>query len=219
MYPWCAPQNGDAAPALDGEVTSHRIKIKRGEYLYRVGDAFRSLYAIRSGSFKTQQVLRQGKEKVTGFFLTGELMGVDAIASEAHNDDAVALEDSTVCVVPFAKFEDFTRQRPPLQRRLNKLISAEILRNPGTHLHGKLSAAQRLAGFLLWLSQRQQACGYSGSSFVLRMKRSDIGDYLGLTAETVTRVLTRLTRQGVVLVRNRHVQLRDLAALQRLAMT
>lgn len=218
MQPWCVPANPEGAPLDQREqITSHRVRAKRGERLYRMGDPFRSLYAIRSGSFKTQQVMRQGKEKVTGFFLTGELMGVDAIGTETHNDDAVALEDSTVCVFPFTKFEDFTRRYPDLQRHLHKVISSEILRSPSAHLHAKPSAEERIAAFLLWISQRHSACGYSGTSFILRMKRSDIGDYLGITAETVTRVLTRLARQGLVAIRNRHVELKNIEELKRLA--
>ena len=199
------------------EIIGHRQRLRRGEYLYRLGDAFRSLYAVRAGSFKTTHLAQDGNEKITGFIMSGELLGMDAISTDMHNYDAIALEDASVCVIPFQKLESLTREIPALQRQFHKLMSKEIMRDQGLMLLlGGMKADERLAAFLLSLSQRYSARGYSPSRFVLRLTRQEIGNYLGLTLETVSRLFSRLQQQGLLAIHHKDVELKDLSALHRL---
>jgi CRP/FNR family transcriptional regulator, anaerobic regulatory protein len=158
-----------------------RRPVKRGEHLFRVGEPFDSLYAARSGFFKTKLLLEDGREQVTGFHMAGELMGMDGIGTERHTCDAVALEDSEVCVIPFERLEVLSREMEALQRHFHKVMSREIVREHGVMLLlGSMRAEERLAAFLLNLSQRLSTRGYSPSEFILRMTREEIGSYLGL---------------------------------------
>jgi CRP/FNR family transcriptional regulator len=189
-------------------------RVERGAALYHHGERFTALYAVRSGAFKTVGLSRAGEEKVTGFHLPGELLGLDAIASGRHDYRAVALEDSEVCVLPFPALERLARTVPALQHRLLRAISGEISRDGGLMLLlGGMSAEQRLAAFLLSLSRRYERMGYDPRRFVLRMTRQEIGNYLGLTLETVSRIFSRFHREGVIAVEQREVELRDPQAL------
>ncbi|HXF65138.1 MAG TPA: fumarate/nitrate reduction transcriptional regulator Fnr [Burkholderiales bacterium] len=197
------------------EVAAARRRVARGAPLYHGGDRFESLYAVRSGSFKTVCVSRQGEEKVTGFYLPGELLGLDAISNGHHGASAIALEDSEVCVLPFAAVEKMARTVPALQHQLLRLVSGDISRDQGLMLlAGSMSAEQRLAAFLLSLSRRHGRLGFSPNRFVLRMTREEIGNYLGITLETVSRLLSRFQREGWIAVRQREIELRDAAALR-----
>ena len=196
-------------------LTSEKRSFKRGEYLYRNGAAFASLYAVRTGFFKTQVVHEDGREQVTGFQMAGEIIGMDAISNDVHTCDAVALEDSEVCELPFNRLEALSRELPTLQRHLHKIMSREIVRENGILLLlGSMRAEERLAAFLLNLSQRFAARGYSPTAFRLRMTRQEIGNYLGLKLETVSRTLSRFQEAGLISVRNRAVEILDLKALQ-----
>ncbi len=199
-------------PELDrfDEIATAKRRVARGASLYHNGDRFDSLYAVRSGAFKTVGVSRHGDEKITGFHLPGELLGLDAISNQRHGYSAVALEDSEVCVLPFAPLERMAMSMPALQHQLLRLISGDISRDHGLMLLlGSMSAEQRLAAFLLSLSRRHQYLGFSGSRFVLRMTRDEIGNYLGLTLETVSRLLSRFQREGLVAVQQRDVEIRS----------
>jgi CRP/FNR family transcriptional regulator len=200
---------------LDTMVASRRA-LRRGECLFRSGDAFDALYAVRTGFFKTQVSTADGRDQVTGFQMAGELLGLDGIGSGQHRCSAVALEDSQVCVVPYAHLEALSREFPGLQRQLHKLMSREIVQDHALMLLlGSLSADERLAAFLLNLMQRLDARGFSATSLLLRMTRLEIGTYLGLKLETVSRGFSKLQQDGVLRVRQRQIEVLDAAALRR----
>ena len=191
-----------------------------GDYIYRSGDKFQSLYAIRSGSFKTQVLHEDGREQVTGFQMPGEIIGLDAICTDRHPCDAVAMESSEVCELPFNKLETLSRELPSLQRHLHKIMSREIVRDQGIMLLlGSMRAEERLAVFLLNLSQRFAARGYSPTQFQLRMSRQEIGSYLGLKLETISRTFSHLQESGLIAVKARSVELLNLPGLRALLNT
>jgi CRP/FNR family transcriptional regulator len=199
-------------PELDrfDEIAIAKRRVPRGASLYHNGDRFDSLYAVRSGAFKSVGVSRHGDEKITGFHLPGELLGLDAISNHRYGYSAVALEDSEVCVLPFAPLERMAMSMPALQHQLLRLISGDISRDHGLMLLlGSMTAEQRLAAFLLSLARRHQRLGFSGSRFVLRMTREEIGNYLGLTLETVSRLLSRFQREGLIAVHQRDIEIRE----------
>ncbi len=201
---------------IDGMVNRRR-SIRRGDYLYRSGAALESLYAIRTGFMKSCVLHEDGREQVAGFHMMGDLMGLDAIGSERHICDAVALEDSEVCEIPLAVLERLSRDMPSLQQHFHRILSREIVRDHGVMLLlGTMRAEERLAAFLLNLSQRFAARGYSQSEFYLRMTRQDIGSYLGLKLETVSRALSRFHEEKFIEVRTRHLKILDMDALRRL---
>lgn len=201
---------------LDQMVHTWR-KVARGEALFRAGDSFHALYAIRSGSFKTVVSHPNGASQVTGFQLAGETLGLDGIAADRHMCDAIALEDSTVCSMPFHCIEDLCQDIRPLQHRLHQLMAEEIVRESGLMLLlAGLSAEARVATFLLNLSARMQDRGYSASSFTLRMTREEIGSYLGMQLETVSRALSKFQREGWIVVSGKNIELTDKAALMEL---
>jgi CRP/FNR family transcriptional regulator len=187
-----------------------RRSVPRGDALFRNGDGFQSLYAVRTGFFKTCVTAEDGRDQVTGFQMAGELIGLDGIASERHSCDAVALEDSVVCVIPFGQLEQLSRQLSDLQRQLHKVMSREIVRDHGVMLLlGSMRAEERLAAFLLNLTKRLQARGFSGSSLILRMTREEIGSYLGLKLETVSRTFSKFQDEGLLEVKQRHIRIVD----------
>ncbi|MBB5017609.1 CRP/FNR family transcriptional regulator [Chitinivorax tropicus] len=191
------------------------VKVKKGEALYRAGEPFKSLYAIRTGFFKTVVLSEDGREQVTGFHMSGELMGLDAISTENHTCHAIALEDSEICEMPYQRLEDLCRAIPALQRHLYKVMSREIVRDHGVMmLLGNMKAEERLAAFLLNLSQRFAARGYSASGFHLRMTREEIGSFLGLKLETVSRTLSRFQDEGLITVQNKYIELKNLTGLK-----
>ena len=196
-------------------LTSIKHTFRRGEYLYRSGEPFRALFAIRTGFFKTQVLHEDGREQVTGFQMPGEIIGMDAICSDAHTCDAVALEDSEICEIPFDRLEELSRELPALQRHLHKIMSREIVRDHGIMLLlGSMRAEERLAAFLLNLSQRFSARGYSPNAFLLRMTRQEIGSYLGLKLETVSRTFSNFQEAGLLNVNVRKVEIMDMLRLR-----
>lgn len=194
---------------LDGLI-SHRRKLRRGEHLYRAGTPLALLYAIRSGFLKTCVLHDDGREQVAGFHMMGELLGLDAISNGSHMCDAIALEDSEVCEIPFGYLEQLSRELPSLQRELHRIMSREIVRDYGVMLLlGSMKAEERLAAFLLNLSQRFAARGYSATEFNLRMTREEIGSYLGLKLETISRAFSRFQQDGLIDVRHKRIRIRD----------
>jgi len=192
-------------------------KLKRGHYLYRSGDPFESIFAVRSGFFKTDVLTEDGRDQVTGFQMAGEILGMDGISTEIHSCNAVALEDSEVCLIPFTELEMLSSEIHSLQRHLHKVMSREIVRDHGVMmLLGTMRAEERLAAFLLNLSQRFSARGYSAAEFHLRMTREEIGSYLGLKLETVSRAFSRFQDEGLISVQQKHVRIADLARLKAL---
>lgn len=200
---------GTSEALLDDLVYTRR-KVKRGETLYRSGAEFDSLYAVRSGFFKSRVVLEDGRDQVTAFHMAGEILGMDGIGSGAHTTDLIALEDSEVCVIPYTHLE-----QPELQRQLHKVMSRELVRDQGVMmLLGTMRAEERLAAFLLNLSQRFLARGYSQSEFHLRMTRDEIGSYLGLSLETVSRLFSRFGEDGLIAVQQKHIRILDIDGLK-----
>ncbi|MDP3701873.1 MAG: fumarate/nitrate reduction transcriptional regulator Fnr [Hylemonella sp.] len=199
------------------EMVATRRKIKRGTALFRNGEKFSSLYAIRTGFFKTCVASEDGRDQVTGFQMAGEIIGLDGIVNDHHTCDAVALEDAEVCVMPFDRIEDLSREINGLQRHVHKIMSREIVREHGVMLLlGSMRAEERLAAFLLNLVQRLHARGFSQSELILRMTREEIGSYLGLKLETVSRTFSKFVEDGIVDVKQRHVRILDTEALSRL---
>jgi CRP/FNR family transcriptional regulator len=196
-------------------MVNRRRPIRRGDYLYCSGAALESLYAIRSGFMKSCVLHEDGREQVAGFHMMGDLMGLDAIGSERHHCDAVALEDSEVCEIPLAVLERLSRDMPLLQQHFHRILSREIVRDHGVMLLlGTMRAEERLAAFLLNLSQRFAARGYSSTEFYLRMTRGEIGSYLGLKLETISRALSRFHEEKLIEVRSKHVKILDMEALR-----
>jgi len=196
------------------DVVASRRKIKRGTMLFRNGDKFTSLYAIRTGFFKTCVASEDGRDQVTGFQMAGEVIGLDGIVNDNHTCDAVALEDAEVCVMPFDRIEELSREVNALQRHVHKIMSREIVRENGVMLLlGSMRAEERLAAFLLNLVQRLHARGFSQSEVVLRMTREEIGSYLGLKLETVSRTFSKFVDDGMIEVKQRHVRILNSDAL------
>jgi CRP/FNR family transcriptional regulator len=214
----CMP---DAVPAefdrLDTLVTARRV-VRCGARLFRSGDPFRSLYAVRSGSFKTCVAATRGREQVCGFPIAGEIIGLDGIAQGRHTCDAIALEHSEVCVMPYDHLADVALEVKALQHHVSRVMSREIVREHGVmRLLGSMRAEQRVAAFLLNLAERLHACGFPRDTLELRMTREEIGSYLGLTLETVSRAFSRFAGEGWIDVERRQVAIRDETALRKLA--
>jgi CRP/FNR family transcriptional regulator len=217
----CLPQPlcGDDMQRFERVVYARR-RVKRGAPLFAVGDPFKAVYAVRSGFFKTCVVDGEGREQVTGFSMGGELLGMEGIGRGSYNSTAIALEDSEVCVMPYTLIEEIAAEVPALQRRVNAVLAREIVRDHGVMmLLGSMRAEQRLATFLINLSRRFTARGYSPSDFNLRMTREEIGSHLGLKLETVSRLFSRFQEDGLIEVRQKHVRIVDIAGLERLRAT
>lgn len=219
MHQLCLPMGLEDADIdrLD-KIIGGRRRIARDERLYAMGEPFRNLYAVRFGHFKTYQINAAGEAQITGFQMAGELLGMDAISTERHRCDAVALEDSEVCEIPFANLEELFGQVPTLLRHFHRMMSQEITREQNVMLLlGNMRAEQRFAVFLVNKSARYAARGYSATSFQLRMSREDIGNYLGLTIESVSRLLSRFKKLRLISVDKREVTLLQPARLKALA--
>lgn len=214
----CLPMglNPDEMDKLD-KVISKRRRIKRGTSLFTVGDKFTSLYAVRSGFFKTCVTTADGRDQVTGFQMTGEIIGMDGIVSDHHSCNAVALEDAEVCVMPFDQVEELSREFTTLQHHVHKIMSREIVRDHGVMLLlGSMRAEERLAAFLLNLVQRLHARGFSQSELVLRMTREEIGSYLGMKLETVSRTFSKFVEDGIIDVKQRYVHIKNTDGLRKI---
>lgn len=197
-----------------GALIGPRMRMQRGAALFNANDPLTLLYAVRCGSFKTRMNTAEGQGVVINFWMPGDVLGLDAIATERHVCDAIALEDSEVCPIPYHRLQALARDFPFLQQSLNRLMSREIVREHKRVLMlCNLTAEQRLAGFLVELSGRFACRGYSAHGFMLRMSREDMASYLGLRLETVCRSVARLRALGIVEIHGRLVQILDLAAL------
>ncbi|MBO5658855.1 MAG: fumarate/nitrate reduction transcriptional regulator Fnr [Duodenibacillus sp.] len=197
------------------ELVSTRKRIKRGEALYRAGDKFDALYAIRLGFLKSAVMSSDGREQVTSFHMSGDIVGLDGLASMVYSSDLIALEDTEVCILPFDRLEELSQNMPAMSLHFQRMLSKEIVRQNGVMLLlGSMHAEERLAAFILNLSQRFEQRGYSRSEFVLRMTRAEIGSYLGLKLETVSRVLSRFSHDNLIVVNQKHVQIMDFEGLR-----
>jgi len=218
MHELCLPMGLDSADMNRLDQIIGRRRVARGETLYRVNDPFKFLYAIRVGHFKTFQINPNGEQQITGFQMAGELMGMDAISTERHHCHVAALEDSEVCEIPFHDLEELFGVIPTLLRHFHRMMSQEITREQNVMLLlGNMRAEQRFAAFLVNLSSRYAARGYSSTCFQLRMSREDIGNYLGLTIESISRLLSRFKKLGWLRVDKREIQLLDFVRLKALA--
>jgi CRP/FNR family transcriptional regulator len=214
----CLPVSLDHAQiGLMDEVLKKRNGLKSGEYIYRAGDRFRSLYAIKSGAVKTYGLTTDGKEQITGFHLSGELLGMDAISNNVHNCNAVALEGTEVCELPFEELESLGQRLPTLQHEISRVMSREIYEESAMLIMiGKMNAEERVACFLQNLYHRIRQRGGELDAMRLPMSREDIGNYLGLTLETVSRRLSIMQGQGIIRIDKRKISILDMAALSRL---
>ncbi|GAB3773016.1 fumarate/nitrate reduction transcriptional regulator Fnr [Ramlibacter monticola] len=196
-------------------VTIGRRRVRKGQALYREGERFLFLYAVRFGTFKSTAMLNSGSDQVTGFHLPGDVMGFDATVSNRHPTTATALEDAEACALPYSQLTDACAEERSLRMQMLRLAGAELVRDQRllaliAHTHSE----QRVAAFLLSLSQRMRERGFSPSDFLLRMTRAEIGSYLGTTLETVSRSLSAFARRGFITVRRRQIHLADLDALR-----
>lgn len=199
---------------IEATVSSNR-RVARGAHLFYAGQKFDALYAIKSGFFKTTLTLADGRQQITGFRMSGEIIGMHGIAGGHYINDAVALEDSVACRLPYARIQELARSVPALQAHLHNIMSREIAGQHGTMLLlGNMRAEERVAAFLINLLQRLDARGYSGTELQLRMTREEIGSYLGLKLETVSRIFSRFAADELLEVSNRHVRVLDMDALQ-----
>ena len=195
----------------------NRIKLKKGDALFHNGSPFTALFAVKLGSLKTTVLSDDGREQVAGYHMAGDLVGLDGMGEDRHACEALALEDSEACVLPFARIEELARHVPALQHNLHRFLSREIERDHRVMLLlGSMRAEERLAAFLLNLSERYHARGYSSTEFVLRMTREEIGSYLGLKLETVSRLFSKFQEEGLVMVAGRSVNIIDMPILKQL---
>ncbi|WP_146142470.1 fumarate/nitrate reduction transcriptional regulator Fnr [Paraburkholderia sp. BL18I3N2] len=216
MRQLCMPQglSPDELMKLETLICSAR-SVQRGEALYRSGDRFDNIYAVRSGSMKTVMMHRDGREQVTGLRLAGEALGLDGISDDVHACSALALEDSTVCIVPYTALKSLCREISSMQERMHKLLGEQIVREAAQMMVlGSLSADERVAAFLLDVSERNARRGYSSAEFNLRMTREDMGSYLGMTLETVSRTLSRFQKRGLIDTQGKHIRIVDLDGLR-----
>jgi CRP/FNR family transcriptional regulator len=213
----CLPcgMTGTDVQRLDGLQFARR-RIKEGETLFGEGEKFMFIYAVRSGTFKSSLTSRDGREQVTGFQMAGELLGLDGLANGKHASTATALEDAEICAIPYAHLSELAAGSQDLQNVISRLMSREIVREHSLMmLLGSMNAEERLAAFLLNISQRMKARGYSPSEFHLRMSRAEIGSYLGMKLETVSRTFSAFQHQRMLAVDKKHVRITDLDGLTR----
>ncbi|GIL05740.1 MAG: transcriptional regulator [Betaproteobacteria bacterium] len=214
-----APDGAAAGAARFDELVAARIRLSRRAALYFAGDRCEFVYAVRVGSLKSVFVTAEGREQVTGFHVPGEWLGLDGIASGRYSCDVVALEDADVCAIPYARLLEFAESVPPLADRLSRVLSREIGREQrALAAIGSLHARERLALFLLDLSERLGVRGGPVADFVLHMSREEIAGYLGLRLETVCRCLSQLAAAGLIGVRHKRVRIVDAAALRAFAL-
>lgn len=196
---------------LDVLINKRRV-IEAGNYVFHAGEDFIKLIAVRSGAFKTIMLSSTGEQQIIGFYFPGELLGFDGINTGKYAVSCIALETSSICEIPFNELLVHAAQIPNLQRQLVNLMSQKI--TPEFAVRVNTTAEQRIASFLLSISRRLKSCGYSEHEFNLPMSREDIGNYLGLATETVSRILTNFHQQGLLNVSRRHVCIQDFRKLQ-----
>lgn len=200
------------------ELVSLRKKVSRGENLFRTGEHFTSLFAIKTGTFKTLVNNQDGTDQVIGFQMTGELLGLDGLGTGQHMCDAVALEDSEVCTIPYSRLDELAQQFHALQMHFHRIMSREIVKDQNAMLLlGSMRAEQRLSAFLLNLAERQKARGFSSREMVLRMTREEIGSYLGMKIETVSRTLSKLQKDALIKIDQKNLTILEPNELQNLA--
>lgn len=200
------------------EIVQRGRPLQKNEHLYREGDEFSSVFAVRSGAIKAYRITGDGQEQVTGFYFPGEILGMDGISKDHYACSAKALETSAVCEIPFNRLEELSAQMPSLQRHFFQLMSQEITSDQQLiTLLSKNSAEERVASLLISISTRNARRKLSKTHFRLPMSRTDIGNFLGLTVETVSRVISRFNKQGLIEVESKEITLLDLEGLKQVA--
>lgn len=218
IHELCYSVGGDTDLSVLNTIVKSRKTFKRGESLYRNGNPFRAIYAIRSGSVKTSVLTDDGRVQVTGFHFAGKVLGLDAIVTSQYNCEATALEATAVCEVPFTRFEELSREIPDLQYKMLQIMSLEILDSRELMmLLGTMSAEKRIATYLLRMRQSVETNDSSPVQFNMSMSRCDIGNYLGMAEETVCRILTRFQEEGLITAQRRQITLNDLDRLRAVA--
>ena len=214
----CLPRGmGQGALEKLDEIIKRSSPLQKGEVLFREGDKFRGIYAVRSGLVKVFATAGDGEEQIIGFFLPGEMLGLDAIETQEHACNAVALETSSYCAIPFLELSEICREVPELQNQLFKIMSRELsIENKMLLTLGKKNSEEKVATFLLTISTRYHKLGFSANEFKLSMSRQEIGNYLGITFETVSRVIGRLQRNGIIKVNRKAIKILDMVALKNL---
>lgn len=209
--------SGQEIVKLDEIVKRGRVT-QRGEHIYRSGESFTSVFAIRSGYVKTYRITDAGDEQITGFYFPGEIFGMDGISKHKYTNSAKALESTAICEIPFERFQELTFELPSLQTHFFQLMSQEIADDQQLiTMLSKKTAEQRIATFLVMISMRNVERGLSEKRYRLAMSRTDIGNYLGLTVETVSRILGRLSKENVIDLDQKEVEIIDLEKLRELA--
>lgn len=216
LYELCVPRGLNK---VDIEKLNHVVRntknFDKGEYLFREGDVFTSFYAVKSGSIKLFIINEKGDEQIVGFYFPGEILGFDALENERHTCYAVALESASFCSIPYEKLNQICLELPELQKQMFRLMGREFSNENKMLLNiNNNSAEQRIVIFLLSLSKRFQKLGYSAKSFNLTMSRNEIGNYLGLQTETVSRLLTKLKKDGLIKTNRREIIINNLPLLQ-----
>ena len=207
----------DGLDRLD-ELIKRPKPLQRDQYLYRTGDTFRSIFVVRAGSIKSFTLSKSGDQQITGFHLPGELIGLDGVGTDYHCCDTQALETTSVCQLPFGQLEELAANIPGLQRQLHRLMSREYVSEQHLLLQlGKMNAEQRLASFFVNLSVRSLQRGFSPTEFNLSMTRTNIGNYLGLAVETVSRQFTQFQEQKLINASRRHIEILNLDAVKQIA--
>ena len=215
IFQLCHSVGGDTDLSVLDTLVKNRKTIKRGEPLYRTGDPFRVIYAIRSGAVKTSILTDDGKVQITGFHVAGEVLGLDAITTKRHNSEATAMEATSICEVPFERFKELSEEIPGLQYKMLEIMSNEILHNHELMvLLGKKNAEERLATYLLNISDRLEKRNFPATQLDMNMSRGDISNYLGMAEETVCRIFGRFQEEGLVTTQRRKIVLNDLARLK-----
>lgn len=188
-----------------------------GEYLFRAGDRFQNLIAIKTGTTKLSMIDEEGEEQILGFYFPGEILGLDAIDSEIHTCNAIALESSSYCSFPYSDLDNLCKDIPELRIQMFKFMSREIsIENKLLLTLNKRNADEKIATFIISLAERFKRLGYSSTEFKLSMSRQDIGNYLGLTIETVSRVFSRLANAGLISTNRKQVKILEPDALKKL---
>lgn len=196
-------------------IVKNKRPLKTDEYLYLQGDECQSLYAVKSGSFRSFIAHADGSEQTIGFYLPGELMGLDSLQHGRFTCSTVALETGAVCDVPLSRLNELCSEIPGLQIQMMRMLSKEIVADHDKIvLLGHRTAKEKMATFILMLSIRYGALGFSNTVFNLSMRRQDIANFLGLTIETVSRQLAELSKQGIITVKQRGVQINNLDLLK-----
>lgn len=212
----CITSGFDKSQLRDLHVlVEHVGSFAEGEHVFREGDAFNAIAAVRAGTVKTYVLDAQGREQVQGFYLPGEVIGLNAISQARYPANAIALDSVSLCRFSFTTMAELATRMPGLQQQLFRLLSEDI--GKAALLAGNYTADERVAAFLISLSQRYAARGFSPNRFRLTMTRTDIGNYLRLASETVSRVFRRFHDEGLIAVERREIELLGRPALERLA--